>query len=119
MGANYGPTSQLRAKKIKWATLASFGGQLRPLLWASLASFNFILFYFILLLLFFFTILSPSSFSLLFFLILQIHCSLSQVQVTLYILLVMGQIWLEERTAAEKSNQNANGGGDGRGRDRR
>jgi hypothetical protein len=49
MGANYGPTSQLRAKKIKWATLASFGGQLRPLLWASLASFNFIyfLFYFI------------------------------------------------------------------------
>jgi hypothetical protein len=41
MGANYGPTSQLRAKKIKWATLASFGGQLRPLLWASLASFNF------------------------------------------------------------------------------
>jgi hypothetical protein len=44
MGANYGPTSQLRAKKIKWATLASFGGQLQHLLWASLASF--ILFYF-------------------------------------------------------------------------
>jgi hypothetical protein len=64
-------------------------------------------------------ILSPSSFSLLFFLRLQIHCSLSQEQVTLCILLVMGQIWLEERTAAEKSNQNANGGGDGRGRDRR
>jgi hypothetical protein len=68
---------------------------------------------------FFFTILSPSSFSLLFFLRLQIHYSLSQEQVTLCILLVMGQIWLEERTAAEKSNQNANGGGDGRGRDRR
>jgi hypothetical protein len=68
---------------------------------------------------FFLTILSPSSFSLLFFLRLQIHCSLSQEQVTLCILLVMGQIWLEERTAAEKSNQNANGGGDGRGRDRR
>jgi hypothetical protein len=46
-------------------------------------------------------------------------CSLSQEQVTLCILLVMGQIWLEERTAAEKSNQNANGGGNGRGRDRR
>jgi hypothetical protein len=45
--------------------------------------------------------------------------SFSQEQVTLCLLLVMGQIWLEERTAAEKSNQNANGGGDGRGRDRR
>jgi hypothetical protein len=68
---------------------------------------------------FLFTILSPSPFSLLFFLRLQIHCSLSQEQVTFCILLVMGQIWLEERTAAKKSNQNANGGGDGRGRDRR
>jgi hypothetical protein len=39
--------------------------------------------------------------------------SFSQEQVTLCILLVMGQIWLEERTAAEKLNQNANGGGNG------
>jgi hypothetical protein len=39
--------------------------------------------------------------------------SFSQEEVTLCKLFVMGQIWLEKRTAAEKSNQNANGGGNG------
>jgi 4-hydroxybenzoate polyprenyltransferase len=53
MGANYGPTSQLRAKKNKmgnfglflWATLASFGGQLLASFGGHLLAFFFFFFF--------------------------------------------------------------------------